>query len=81
MRSYDCRQPWWNSANHVSNETNNRYWYAFMMSADDNDWGTGTFNEKEAAEWLLNKRAKDDDDCYIAVIDKSRDALCVEEIR
>lgn len=29
---------------------NNRNWYAIQRDAEDNDWGTGSFNWDEAVE-------------------------------
>lgn len=52
----------------------NERWYALMTSAEDNDWGTGTFDYDEA----VNK-VKESDGYYtmIAVIEND---VCVEEI-
>lgn len=52
----------------------NERWYALMTSAEDNDWGTGTFDYDEAV-----KKVKESDGYYtmIAVIEND---VCVEEI-
>lgn len=66
--------------------TNEKYWYAEMRDAEDDDWGTGTFDRSEAEEWL---KACKNEDAYIAVIDggydengnQTADTLCIDEIR
>lgn len=56
-------------------------WYAVMRDADDNDWGTGSFNLHDAAEMVREYRRDGDPDAYIAVIDVScDDALCIDEL-
>lgn len=51
-------------------------WYAFERDYEDNDWGTGTFDKKEAMIWLF-KAKKDYPDAHIAVIIND---YCDEEI-
>lgn len=60
---------------------NDKYWYAVLMDADDNDWGTGSFSLAEA--W---KKAAPYPDARIAVIDgkynddgnPTADPICVD---
>ena len=54
------------------------YWYAVMKDTEDNDWGFGSFNLKEAKE-MVKQYIKDGG--YIAVIDEGADPVCIDEIR
>ena len=58
----------------------NNYWYAVMMDQEDNDWGTGSHDLREATEKVLAYRANGCPDAYIAVIDDGSDPVCVDEI-
>lgn len=51
-----------------------------MMDLEDNDWGTGSHDLKEATEKVLAYRAAGCPDAYIAVIDDGSDPVCVDEI-
>lgn len=49
-------------------------WYAYQIDADDNDWGTGTYDENEATKWLEeNPKGR------VAVIEEGDDPVCVDE--
>lgn len=43
----------------------NKTWYAIMMNENDNDWGLGSFNKKEAIERVKKDFPKEG---WIAVI-------------
>ena len=49
-------------------------WYAYQTDADDIDWGTGTYNEDEARQWLA-----DNPEGRIAVIEEGDDPICIDE--
>lgn len=61
----------------------NKYWYAVLSDRDDNDWGTGSFDQ-DVAEQMLAQYP----DGLIAVIDggydeagnATTDPICIEEI-
>lgn len=53
----------------------NNYWYAIERDAEDNDWGTGSYDYNEAVE--MAKRSGCD---RIAVIDDGDDPICVNVI-
>ena len=56
------------------------YWYAVMTDADDQDWGTGSYDLEEAKRKVRENRDIYPDG-YIAVIEEtSHDAVCVDEI-
>ncbi|MGM9763526.1 MAG: hypothetical protein ACI3ZQ_05865 [Candidatus Cryptobacteroides sp.] len=58
-------------------------WYAVLLSKDDNDWGTGSFNKKEAAKMVRAERKRGNEEAYIAVIDVTsgdEHAICIGEI-
>ena len=52
-------------------------WYAVLMDESDNDWGTGSYNLKEAKRIAMGYGNK----AYIAVIKEGVDPVCVDEIR
>ena len=52
-----------------------RPWYAVLMDADDNDWGTGSHDRDEAMGMAIRMGAE-----RIAVIEEGDDPICVEEI-
>lgn len=47
------------------------YWYAVLMDAEDNDWGYGSHNLREA-----KKMARQYEDGRIAVINDGDDPIC-----
>lgn len=51
-----------------------KLWYAYQTDADDNDWGTGTYDPEEAHAWLEANPAG-----RIAVIEEGPDPICVDE--
>lgn len=53
----------------------NKYWYAIKIDAEDNDWGTGSYEYDEAVEMAKRENAYS-----IAVIEEGNDPICVEEI-
>lgn len=53
-------------------------WFAVMRDADDNDWGTGSYDYDEAVKMV---RPYIPDGGYIAVIEEGNDPICIEEIR
>lgn len=55
--------------------TNTNYWYALQTSADDNDWGTGTYDREEAII-----KAQTGNYYRIAVIEEGPDPICVSEL-
>ena len=50
-------------------------WYAVLRDADDNDWGTGSYDFETAKKMLLDAGY---DDGRIAVIEMGNDPVCVE---
>lgn len=60
-------------------------WYAVMRDSEDTDWGTGSFNKREAAKMVRKMRRAGDEEAYIAVIDVTSDdmseQICINEIR
>lgn len=52
------------------------YWYAVMRDHDDDDWSYGSFDldRAKAMAKVLG------DDAYIAVIEESKNSVCIEEI-
>ena len=54
------------------------YWYACMVDNEDNDWGTGSYDLKEAKEWV--EKNCDSPDAHIAVIREGDDPICVDII-
>ena len=57
---------------------NNNYWYAVMADAEDQDWGTGSYDYNEAVN-MVQQYIQDGG--YIAVIEESEnDSICVDEI-
>lgn len=56
--------------------TENNYWYAVQMDAEDNDWGTGSYDYDEAV--AMAKRMGGD--AQIAVIAEGNDPICVDII-
>lgn len=62
----------------------NKLWYAVQTSADDNDWGCGSYDENEAIE-MANNYAElyPENMISIAVIDQgldgNADPICIEE--
>lgn len=58
-------------------------WYAVLTSADDTDWGYGSYNKKEAAKMVRAARRTGDKEAYIAVIDVTNGdeyATCIDTI-
>lgn len=55
-----------------------KYWYAVMKDAEDDDWGTGSYDYSTAVDMVQQYLS---DGGYIAVIDEGGDPICVEEIR
>lgn len=53
---------------------NQNLWYAYQTDADDIDWGTGTYDEDEAAKWL-----EENPGGRIAVIEEGDDPVCIDE--
>jgi hypothetical protein len=60
-------------------------WYAVMRDNEDTDWGTGSFNKREAAKMVRKMRREGDEEAFIAVIDITSDDMnaqvCIDEIR
>lgn len=54
----------------------NKIWYAVEMDAEDNDWGTGSYDYNEAVE--IARRMGPDS--RIAVIEMGNDPICTEVI-
>ncbi len=48
-------------------------WYAVEMDAEDNDWGTGSYDYAEAVEMARRMGP----DAQIAVIEMGSDPICV----
>ncbi len=55
---------------------NENIWYAVEMDAEDNDWGTGSYNYDEAVEIARRMGS----DARIAVIEMGNDPICTEVI-
>lgn len=53
-----------------------KLWYAVMTDNEDNDWGYGSHNLKEAEEMV-----KMYPNGYIAVIAEGSNPVCIDEIR
>ena len=53
-----------------------KLWYAVLRDREDNDWGYGSYNRREAERMALEMGP----DAFIAVIDTEFDPICVEEI-
>lgn len=51
-------------------------WYAVLKNREDTDWGTGSFDLKEAIEMMKVYG----EDSLIAVIDNGDDPVCIDEI-
>lgn len=49
------------------------YWHAFMRDKRDDDWGTGSFDEQEARDWMEAQHASGNTEAYIAIIDGDYD--------
>lgn len=62
-----------------------KYWYATMLSNDDDDWGNGSYDRAEAEATIAKWKQDGYPDAYIAVIDIGEDGtadpICIEEIR
>lgn len=59
----------------------NKYWYAIEQDAEDNDWGTGSYDLDEAKKMLRKYKADWPDDWSdgrIAVIEMGPDPICVD---
>ena len=66
----------------------NKLWYAVMADNNDDDWGTGSYNETEARTMVKTLKEMGHEEAYIAVInegysedDEWNDPICIEEIR
>ena len=63
----------------------NKIWYAIQVGADDNDWGTGTYDEADAERMarMMAENNKSGKMIRIAVIDQgpdgNADPICIEE--
>ena len=58
----------------------NKIWYAVMRDADDNDWGTGSYDKGEAIN-MVRENLDIYPDGYIAVIDETtNNPVCIDEI-
>jgi len=55
---------------------NENIWYAVEMDAEDNDWGTGSYNYDEAVRLAKNIGP----DARIAVIQMGGDPICTDII-
>lgn len=53
-----------------------KLWYAVLRDREDNDWGYGSYDRKEAEKMALDMGAE----AYIAVIEDGDNPICVEEI-
>lgn len=53
------------------------YWYAVMIDDDDDDWGYGSHDLKEAKQMV---KELESDTAYIAVIDEADYPDCIAEI-
>lgn len=53
-----------------------KLWYAVLRDKEDNDWGYGSFNRREAEKMAQEMGP----DAYIAVIEEGSDPICIEEI-
>lgn len=61
---------------------NKRNWYAIQRDADDNDWGTGSFNWDKAVEMAKAKgyeRIAEIDGGYNKKGDRTKNPICVAE--
>ena len=57
---------------------NTKFWYAVLVDEDDNDWGTGSYDLRDA----IKMAEKYGEEAYIAVIEEGElDNVCVDEIR
>lgn len=56
-----------------------KLWYACLKDADDNDWGTGSYDLEEAKKWCAD-RMDVYPDAYIAIIQECEDPVCIGEI-
>ena len=60
-------------------------WYAVLRDNEDTDWGSGSFNKREAAKMVRKLRRDGDKDAHIAIIDVTSDdpnaQICIGEIR
>ena len=56
--------------------TTEKLWYAVERDAEDNDWGTGSYDYKEAVQMARELGPE----AQIAVIEEGPDPICVEVI-
>jgi hypothetical protein len=58
-----------------------KIWYAVMRDAEDNDWGYGSHNKREAAKMVRKLRREGHPDAFIEIVEMSDgDAVSVGKI-
>lgn len=59
-----------------------KIWYAVLLDSEDNDWGFGSHNKREAAKMVRKLRREGNPDAYIAIIEvvDEYNSLCVGAI-
>ena len=59
-----------------------KIWYAVLRDNEDNDWGYGSYNKREAAKMVRKLRREVNPDAYIAIIEVADEynSICVGEI-